>query len=244
MNREELDEYGARLLAQIALDPEGPASQQFAGLFYPVIWGFLRANHSRLGAVVGGYAGTSKSAAPQLLDEEVDDVAHDATERAIRRLRRNAAKFDPAAGPATKWALGAAGFAFVEEAKKAVTKRTNQPHPVPADPHELEEYGDQGGLEEDMLRRVINEQTYAEVADVLTEREWTALRLQVELEMSCADIARALFNDDTKTRKVEGLLERGKKKLKIAWQDRRPSPGRVKTLNVRAKTDDNGKADE
>jgi hypothetical protein len=245
MNRAELDEYGARLLAQMAVDPDGPACRQLGGVFYPVLWGFLRANHRRLGTIVGGYAGSDRAAAPELLEEEVDDVAHAATAKAIERLRRNAAQFDPTEGPATKWALGAAGFAFVEEAKKAVAKRTRGPQIVLQDPTELQEQiDDQTALEEDMLRRVIKEQTYAEVAELLNENEWTALRLRVVMGMPCPAIASAMFGDETKTRKVEGLLERGKKKLAIAWQDRRPSTRRVRATNVRASTDDKGEADE
>lgn len=245
MNREELDKYGAQLLAEMAADPESRACQQFAGVFYPVIWGFLRANHRNVGTIVGGYAGSDKSAAPELLDEEVDDAAHAATERAIKRLRRNAAWFDPEKGTATKWILGAAGFAFVEVAKETVAKRTRRPKIDPEDPAVVAEKVDAAGaLEEDFLWRVINEQTYAEVADLLNENEWTALRLRVLMEMSCAAIARAMFDDETKTRRVEGLLERGKKKLAAAWEDRRPSRKKVTATNVRASTDDKGEADE
>jgi hypothetical protein len=245
MNREELDRYGARLLAEMASDPECPACQEFARVFYPVVWGYLRANHSRIGTIVGGFAGSAKSAAPQLLPEEVDQVAHDATERAIRRLRRNAAQFDAAEGPATKWILGAAGFTFVEVAKKTVAARTRGPELVLEDPTGVEERIDgHEALQEDFLRRVINQETYREVAALLNENEWTALRLQVLMDMSCAAIARAMFDDQTKTRKVEGLLERGKKKLAEEWRDRRPSQGKVTTTNVRSGTDDKGEADE
>lgn len=245
MNREELDEYGARLLADIASDPESPACHEFARIFYPVVWGFLRSNHRRVGAIVGGYAGSDRSAAPELLEEEVDDAAHDATDKAIKRLQRNAARFDPNKGPATKWILGAGGFAFVEEAKKTVSKRTRGPKIVPEEPAELAKTkDDHGALEEDFLRRVTDEETFAEIADVLNENEKTALRLRAVMGMPCAAIAGAMFGDETKTRKVEGLLERGKKKLAVAWQDRRPSRGKPTTTNVRASTDEKGEADE
>ena len=58
-----------------------------------------------------------------MLEEEVDEVAHDATATALRRVRQNAWKFDASKGRPTQWVIGAAEFAYIEVAKAVVAAR-------------------------------------------------------------------------------------------------------------------------
>src|SRR5689334_19674978 len=105
--RSEIDRIGRALLARLAEDPEDlDCARRFDSLFYEVVWRYLRAKHDVLGKRVARYLGRSGSVAPPVLAEEVDEVAHDATATALRRVRNSAARFDPRRGTPVQWVIG------------------------------------------------------------------------------------------------------------------------------------------
>ncbi len=221
----QLDEEAGELLAQIADDPHGAYCRRFDALLYPFVFGYLRANAARIAGRVAARAGASGTAAPTLVAEELSEVAHDATTIALRRVREKAARFDARRGTPTGWVIGAAEFAFVEVAKSVVAARRS---PLLAfhDPVDLEVLvGNTASTEEHVLAKLSNEQALEEAVEVLSEREWAAIRLVDTLHLSHAEAAEAIFGDAAMARSVEGLLTRGRPKLAAAWRERRTAFG-------------------
>lgn len=221
---EDLDRLGAGLLAELAANPDGDSWRQFDALFYEVIWRYLRANHERLATRVSSYLKVDGIVAPDILPEEVSEVAHEATKVALRRVRNNAARFDGRRGTPTMWVIGSAEYAYIEVAKTIVKARRSDA--LQFVPHEdmLEEPDPNPTTEEHVIRYLGEAEALADAANHVSEREWAALRLVATLGYSYAEAAMLIFGDETMTKQVDGLLTRGKDKLAQAWIDRKPSP--------------------
>jgi DNA-directed RNA polymerase specialized sigma24 family protein len=235
---ENLDRRGRELLAELAADPDSDCWRQFDALFYPHVWRYLRANHAVLGARVARYLKVDGIVAPEVLPEEVDEVAHEATMIGLRRVRQNAARFDPDRGTPTMWVVGASEFAWIEVAKAiAAARRSDRLQFVP--PEDLAHGPDRNPTtEEHVLRHLADAEALADAADQVSEKEFAALRLVVTAGYSYAEAAAMIFGDATMTKRVGGLLERGKPKLAEAWADRRPSTRGATGSNLQDRTDD------
>lgn len=235
---EDLDRRGRELLAELVVDPDGACARQFDALYYELVWRYLRADHAVLAARVARYLKVDGLVAPAVLETEVPEVAHEATLIALRRVRQNAARFDPDRGSATGWVIGAAEFAWIEVAKTIVAARRSDELLYVA-PEDLLTIADPSPTtEEHVLRHLQDAEALAEAAGHLSESEWAAIRLVVTAGHSYAEAARVIFGDETKTRQVDGLLARGKAKLAAAWQERRPSTSGAGGANLGGRTDD------
>lgn len=222
---EQLDRHGRELLAALSADPHNEhAQQQFDAAFYPHVWRYLRANHAVLGARVARYLKVDGLVAPEVLPEEVDEVAHEATKLALHRVRQNASRFDPTRGTPTMWVIGNSQWAWIEVAKAiVVARRSDRLQFVP--PAELLDEPDRNPTtEEHVLRHLEDAEALADAACHVSEKEFAALRLVITAGYSYAEAARVIFGDETMTKQIDGLLTRGKRKLAEAWSDRRASP--------------------
>lgn len=239
---EELDKRGAKLLANLASDPDGDCAPLFNALYYELVWRYLRANHAKLGARVARYLGVDLILATGVLEDEVVDVAHEATEVALRRVRQNAGRFDATRGTASGWVIGAAEFAWVDVAKRIIAARVKAPLLVA--PDDLLAVADPSPTtEEHVLRHLADAEALADAARHLSENEWAALRLVVTAGYSYAESAKLIFGDETKTKQLGGLLERGKAKLAAAWNDHRPSPSGAGGANLADRSADKEETD-
>lgn len=241
---EELDRYGRELLAELSVDADNErARQQFDAAFYPHVWRYLRANHAILGARVARYLKVDGVVAPEVLPEEVEEVAHEATKVALHRVRRNAAGFDPRRGTPTMWVIGAAEWAWIEVAKAIVAaRRSDRLQFVP--PDDLVEEPDQNPTtEEHVLRHLEDADALADAARHVSEKEFVAIRLVVTAGYSYAEAATVIFGDKTMTKQVDGLLTRAKRKLAEAWADRRPSHNGASGSKLGGRTDDKEESD-
>lgn len=235
---EELDRRGAKLLAELVIEPDGDCRRLFDALYYELVWRYLRANHGKLSARVARYLKLDGVVAPEVLEEEVAEVAHEATLVALHRVRQGAGRFDPERGTATGWVIGAAEFAWVEVAKTIVSARRSGQHVFFA-PEDLLAVADPNPTtEEHVLRHLEDAEALADAARYLNENEWAAVRLVVTAGYSYAEAAKVIFGDETKTKQVGGLLERGTAKLAVAWKERRPSPSGAGGANLADRTDD------
>lgn len=95
---QELDRRGRELLTELAVDPDSESGKLFDALFYPPVSRYLRANHAALAPRVARYLSVD-GVAPDIQRDEIAEVAHEATLIALRRVRQNAATFDPDAAP-------------------------------------------------------------------------------------------------------------------------------------------------
>jgi DNA-directed RNA polymerase specialized sigma24 family protein len=223
---ERQDRRGRALLARLAVDPDDEtAAREFDALYYEVVWRYLRSKHRVLGQRVARYVGAAGQIAPVVLENEVDEVAHDATATALRRVRSNVEKFDPAKGSPTMWVIGNAEFAYIDVAKAIATARRSERLRF-VDPSDLTEERDPSpSTEEHVIRHLSDADALADAANHVSEREWIAVRLRVTAGYSREETALAIFGDKTMKKQVDGLLERGLKKLAIAWNDRKPTRG-------------------
>jgi hypothetical protein len=149
---DELDRIGRKLLAELAVDPDSDCWRQFDALFYPLVWRYLRANQATLGARVARYLNVEGVVAPNVPPEEVDEVAHEATTIALRRVRQNASGFDSDRGTPTMWVIGAAEWAWIEVAKAiSAARRSDRLQFVP--PADLVEKADANPTTEEHILR-------------------------------------------------------------------------------------------
>lgn len=238
MSDEKRNDLGAALLAELARNPESSLVKEFHALFYEYIRDRLLRDRDRIAGRVRRYLNASGPTAPRLRREEVDEVAHDATTRALRRVCASAANFDSARATATQWVIGASEFAFVEVAKEVVAAR--RPQGIEFDhPDALQELVDPGpGTEELVVSRISTEQIVREAADLLSEREWQALRLVVTERYTYAEAAEVIFGSAAFTKQVDGLLTRAKRKLNEAWPHLRPGSGMTGSTKVSDDVDD------
>jgi DNA-directed RNA polymerase specialized sigma24 family protein len=240
---DELDERGRELLAELASDPDSDCWRQFDALYYELVWKYLRANHQMLGTRVARYLGVDGVASSQVLAEEVDEVAHEATTIALRRVRQQAARFDPDRGASTMWVIGAAEFAWVDVAKTIVSGRRSEDLIFTA-PGDLLDFADpRPTTEEHVLRHLHDADALADAASCLTDKEFAAVRLVITAGYSYAEAAQLIFGDATKTRPVDGLLTRAKAKLAKAWSERRPSSSGAGGAKFSDRTADEGRTD-
>lgn len=235
---EELNRRGRALLAELAADPDSDCWRQFDALFYPAVWRYLRANHAIVSARVARYVKVDGVVAPDVLPEEIDEVALEATTVALRRVRENAARFDPDRGTPTMWVIGAAEYAYVEVAKTIVAaRRSDRLQFVP--PEDLLEVPDRNPTtEEHVFRHVEDAEALEDAVNHVSEKEFAALRLVLTAGYSYAEAAEVIFGDATMTRQVDGLLTRGKRKLAEAWTNRKPSPRGASGSSLLDRTDD------
>jgi DNA-directed RNA polymerase specialized sigma24 family protein len=241
---DELDRRGAALLSELASNPTSDCWRQFDSLFYEIVWRFLRLNHKGLGIRVARYLGMQGRVAPEILAEEVDEVAHEATKIALRRVRQNAVRFDLGRGKPTRWVIGAAEYAYVEVAK-AIAEARRSDRLVFVPPETLLEEADTGPTpEERALQTLQDAEALQEAARHLTEKEFAALRLVVTLGYSYSEAAKAIFGDASMTKQVDGLLTRGKRKLAAAWRDRGLESGRSQVVKYRPSLTDREEGDE
>lgn len=238
---EELDRRGAELLAELADNPSEECRRQFDALYYELVWRYLRASNKKLSARVARYLKVDGVVAPEVPEEDVADVAHEATLIALRRVRERPWKFNSSRGTATGWVIGAAEFAWVEVAKTIAAARQ-------ADIISFEDLldGTDPGptTEEHVLRHLQDDDALADAASHLEQNEWHAMRLVVTAGYSYKEVATMLFGDETMTKRVDRLLQTGKAKLAEAWRDRRPSPSSAGGANLADRTDDKEGRDE
>jgi DNA-directed RNA polymerase specialized sigma24 family protein len=240
---EEVDRRGRALLAELARNPESECWRDFYDLFYEVVWKYLRANHAVLPSRVARFLRVDAVLASNVLEEEVDEVAHEATEIALRRVCDGAARFDLVNGSPTKWVIGSAHYAYVEVAKAIVLARRSDRLVFMAPQDLLDAYDPNPSTEEHVLRHLENAEALEDAANHVSQSEFQAMRLVITLGFSYQETADLVFGDATKTRKVDGLLTRGKPKLAEAWIDRRPSPRGASGSNVLDGTDDKEETD-
>lgn len=195
---EELDRRGRALLAQLVEDPDDEdCARQFDSLYYEIVWRYLRANHAVLATRVARYLGQVGAVAPEVLREEVEEVAHDSTKTALRRVRQNAHKFDPSKGSPTRWVIGAAEYAYIEVAKAVLTARRSDRLEF-VDPLELLDEPDRNPTtEEHVLRQIEDAEAMADAASHLSEKEFLALRLRATAGYSRGEVAERIFGDAT-----------------------------------------------
>ncbi len=84
----------------------------------------------------------------------------------------------------------------------------------------------------------------ADAASHLSDKEFLALRLRVTAGYSRGEAAQIIFGDGQMKKRVDGLVERGARKLAKAWSNRRPSRGPAGRSILTGRSDDKEGTDE
>lgn len=232
---EQLERRGRELLDELSANPDSDCWRQFDALFYEPVWRYLRANQAVLGARVARYLKVDGVIAPDVPTEQANEVAHEATTIALRRVREKAARFDPARGTALMWVLGAAEWAWIDVVKAIAA--SNRLEFLPPE-RLLDEPDTNPTTEEHVLGRLADQEALADAASQVSEKEFAAIRLVLTGGYSYAEAAKVIFGDETMTKQVDGLLTRGKRKLGEAWVGRRPSTNGASGSKLQGRADD------
>lgn len=149
---------------------------------------------------------------PRIQPGDLDAIALDATVGALERARRTAERFDPARGDGASWALGAAGFAYIDAVRDFYLVR-RKGETINVDPAELGELADQqvtGATPEQIT------ETRAALAGALgrlSEDERYVVLAQAQYGMSYAEIATYRFGSPLESKKVDRILQSARRKL-------------------------------
>jgi DNA-directed RNA polymerase specialized sigma24 family protein len=232
---QDLDRRGCELLDELAANPGSDCWKQFFALFFEPVRLYLVVNRSVLAIRVARHLKADGIVAPVVPSEQVNEIAHEATLIALRRVCENAARFDPKRGTPTMWVIGNAHWAWIDVVKAiAVSNRVDF-----VSPGELTNEPDTNPTtEEHVLRKLTDTEALAEAASHVSEKEFAAIRLVVTDGYSYAETAKLMFGDESMTKQIDGLLTRGKRKLAEAWADRRPSPSSASGSKLQGPADD------
>ncbi len=158
---------------------------------------------------------------PRVQPADLDAVALDATVAALERARRTADRFDASRGDGASWALGAAGFAYIDVVRDFYQVR-RVGETVSVDPVELGELSDQRTTSASPERIAETRAALLQALERLTSDERYAVLAQAQYGMSYIEIATYLFGDPLEVKKVDSLLQRARRKLaeaERAWNE-------------------------
>lgn len=237
----ELDRRGRELLDELAAAPDSDCWRQFDALFFEPVRVYLIVNQRFLAERVARYLKVDGIVAPMIPAEQVNEIAHEATLIALRRVRENAARFDPDRGTPTMWVIGNAHWAWLDVVK-AIAASNRVDYLPPADL--VDEPDTNPTTEEHVLRKLTDAAALADAASQVSEKEFAAIRLVVTDGYSYAEAAKLVFGDESMTKQIDGLLTRGKRKLAEAWADRRSSTNNAASSKLQAAADDKEVRDE
>lgn len=152
---------------------------------------------------------------PRIQPGDLDAIALDATVAALERARRTAERFDPERGDGASWALGAAGFAYIDAVRDFYLIR-RKGETINVDPSDLGRLSDQG---QTATAPDVIAETRAALLDALSrlsDDERYVVLAQAQYGMSYAEIAQYRFGDPLQIKKVDRLLQSARRKLAAA----------------------------
>ncbi len=154
---------------------------------------------------------------PRVQPGDLDAIALDATVGALERARRTADRFDPDRGDGASWALGAAGFAYIDAVRDFyLTRRKGQS--VSVDPADLGVLADQRVTGASTEQIAETRAALIDALDRLTADERYVVLGQAQFGMSYAEMATYRFGSPLETKKVDQLLQSARRKLTEAEQ--------------------------
>lgn len=152
---------------------------------------------------------------PRVQPGDLDAIALDATVGALERARRTADRFDPARGDGASWALGAAGFAYIDAVRDFYLVRRKS-ESVNVDPAELGQLSDRYVSSPSPELIAETRAALMDALDHLTSDERYVVLAQAQYGMSYAEIATYRFGSPLEVKKVDTLLQSARRKLAVA----------------------------
>lgn len=208
------------LLVRLAEEQDPHLARAYDELLFKDLYNVVRRRGVSL-AMRAAETGVKGVWLPRVQPGDLDAIALDATVGALERARRTADRFDPDRGDGASWALGAAGFAYIDAVRDFYLVR-RKGESVNVDPTELGELADQritGATTEQIV------ETRAALMDALarlTNDERYVVLAQAQYGMSYTEIATYRFGGPLETKKVDRLMQSARRKLteaERAWNE-------------------------
>lgn len=149
---------------------------------------------------------------PRVQPADLDAIALDATVGALERARRTADRFDPERGDGATWALGAAGFAYIDAVRDFYLVR-RKGEAVNVDPAELDELTDQQSSVATPEQIAETRAALMDALDRLTPDERYVVLAQAQYGMSYTEMATYRFGNPLEVKRVDRLLQSARRKL-------------------------------
>jgi len=154
---------------------------------------------------------------PRVQPGDLNAIALDATVGALERARRTADRFDRSRGDGASWALGAAGFAYIDAVRDFYLVR-RKGEEVSVDPADFGQLADRHTPEQLVETRT----ALMDALDRLTSDERYLILAREQYGMSYTEIATYRFGTTSDVKKVDSLLQSARRKLaeaERAWND-------------------------
>lgn len=204
-------ERATELLVRLAQDPDPALAKAYDELLFKDLYDVVR----RRGVLLAMRASESTASGvwiPRVQPGDLDVVALDATVGALERARRTADRFDPRRGDGASWALGAAGFAYIDAVRDFyLTRRKGEA--LPTEPAELGEIADATVSAASPERIAETRAALIDALGRLTSDERYVILAQAQYGMSYSEIATYRFGGPLETKKVDRLLQSARRKL-------------------------------
>jgi RNA polymerase sigma factor (sigma-70 family) len=204
-------ERATDLLTQLAREADPALARAYDELLFDVLHDVVR----RRGAALAARAATGSEGGielPRVRAGDLDEISLDVTVAALERARRTADRFDPERGDGASWALGAAGFAYIDVVRSFYQTR-RKGRLVPVDPVDLGSLMDQRHRSTSPEDVAVTRAALVDALGRLDEDERFAILARAQYTMSYAEIATYLFGSPTAVKAVDGLLQRARRKL-------------------------------
>lgn len=206
-------ERATELLVRIAREDDPALARAYDELLFTELYSVVRRRGVTL-AMRPGETAIKGVWLPRIQPGDLDAIAMDATVGALQRARRSAARFDPERGDGASWALGAAGFAYVDAVRDFYLVR-RKGEEVQLETAELGELSQQlPGQDPEQVFETRAALLHA--LERLSADERFVILAQAQYGMSYAEIAQYRFGGPLETKKVDRLLQSARLKLEEA----------------------------
>ena len=213
-------ERATELLLRLARERDPSLARAYDELLFRDLHDVIRRRGVSLAMQAAG-SSDSDVWVPRVQPADLEAIALDATVAALERARRTADRFDPARGDGASWALGAAGFAYIDVVRDFYQVR-RKAQSVSVDPADLEGISSRHTASASPEYIVETRAQLLEALKLLTDVERYAVLARAQYGMSYAEIATYLYGDPLAVKKVDTLLQRSRRKLaeaERAWNE-------------------------
>jgi RNA polymerase sigma factor (sigma-70 family) len=212
-----LERFGARatdLLVRLAHEADPALEKAYDELLFRDLYDVVRRRGIAL-AMRPAETSIKGVWLPRVQPGDLDAIALDTTVAALERARRTAARFDPQRGDGASWALGAAGYAYVDAVRDFyLTRRKGAVQSV--DPAELGDLPDPRGSSANPAQIAETRAALVDALSRLTDDERFVVLAQAQYGMSYAEIAQYRFDGPLDVKRVDRLLQSARRKLTAA----------------------------
>lgn len=197
------------------------AAREYDTLLYPLIFAWVKRRNRSLASQAARLTGATGQYVPGVPESDLEWIANDVAVHALDRVRANATKFDPARGDGASWALRQAAISYVDVVRNAYGVRRTM-SVVPVEDQDLDDLLHRGGGGMDPATVVEQRAALDAVLSALPDQERRVVLLVLHYGFTYAETAEIVFGDASRTKRVDRLLQSGRRRIAAAeqvWRD-------------------------